>query len=232
MTNHIEVNQEQSPRHLFAKVMGLSLWALLIVLCFMYRDEITAERISALSSGRQWLAALILLAAFAVKGVEFSIYGGILYAASGLIFPLPVAVFINAIGSAIMVSIPYFIGEKTGSRMLAQLIGKHPKLAVLTSIPSRNELFLSIFVRMIGVLPANIVSMYLGASGVRYSRYLPGSLLGLFPSMVSFSIMGMNVSNPSSPEFLIAAAAEIGLMLLSLLLFFLMKRKQKSTLAE
>lgn len=80
---------------------------------------------------------------------------------------------------------------------------------------------------MVGLLPADLVAMYLGASGMRYKPYFFGTVIGLMPAIVCFSIMGMNIDNVGSPEFIISAVVEVGLMLLSVLLYLIWRKRNK-----
>ena len=67
----------------------------------------------------------------------------------------------------------------------------------------------------------------MGAMNIKYKHYLFGSVLGLLPSALSFSIMGMSAEDPSSPAFVLSVAAEIGLILLSVSILLILKRKKK-----
>ena len=98
--------------NIFGKVIGIGLWVALITICIVNRDRITAEGIVGLVSQNSWLSAIVLLALFALKSISVVIYSGILYAASGILFSLPIAIIINVIGTVIMVTIPYLIGRK------------------------------------------------------------------------------------------------------------------------
>lgn len=209
------------------KAVVTCFWLSLIVVCFIYRDEITVERIVNFTPENPVLAAFIMLCLFALKSVTFFIYGGILYAANGILFSLPVAVLMNIAGTIVMTSIPFFIGKRAGSKALEQLTHKSPKLEMLKDVPNKNEFFVSFFVRIVGLLPGDLVGMYLGASGIRFSQYFLGTQLGLLPAVISFSVMGMSIDDPSSPAFIISACFEVGLMLLSVLLFFVWRRRQK-----
>lgn len=210
------------------KLLPVLLWGAVILVCFLRRDEITAENIAALASGNRLAAVAILLGLFALKSVTVVIYGGLLYMASGLLFPLPAAIAVNLAGSAVMVSLPYFIGRRLGAGAVSRLIEKHPKLALLRDAPRQNALFVSFFVRIVGCLPGDLVSMYLGACGLPYGKYLAGSLLGLLSAILSFAVMGKNIYDVTSPAFLIAAGVELGLMALSLLLYWRWRRKKRT----
>lgn len=60
-----------------------------------------------MTPSNSFLAALVLLVLFALKSLTVVIYAPLLYAASGLIFPLHAAIAINLLETIIMNSIPY-----------------------------------------------------------------------------------------------------------------------------
>ena len=210
------------------KLLPVLLWGAVILGCFLHRDEITAERIAALASGNRLAAAVLLLGLFALKSVTVVIYVGLLYMASGLLFPLPLAIAVNLAGSAVMVSLPFLMGRRLGTGAVSRMAEEHPKLALLRDAPRQNALFFSFFVRIVGCLPGDLVSMYLGACGLPYGKYLAGSLLGLLSAVLSFAVMGKNIYDVTSPAFLIAAGVEVGLMVLSLLLYPHWRRNRTS----
>ena len=210
------------PRYLM-----LLFWIGIITLCFFNRDKISVEQIVNFTPKEPAIAALVMLVLFAVKSVVVFVYGGILYAASGIIFPLPKAIVVNTLGTFIMTVIPYFIGKKAGKDVLAKLLAKNSKLELLRDTSNKNGFFVSFFVRIVGLLPGDLVGMYLGASGVGFGKYVVGTMLGLYPAIIAFSVMGMSANDPTSPTFIISAATEIGLCILSLILYIFWSRRKK-----
>ncbi len=202
-------------------------WIGIIALCLIYADRITVERIIYYTPDNLPLATAVMLLLFALKGVTVVIYGGILYAASGILFPLPHAIAVNIVGTVLMTAIPFLMGKKAGTDVLLQLRQKNQKLELLQDLQSENAFFVAFFVRMIGMLPGDLVGMYLGASNMRYSHYISGTMLGLLPAIIAFSVMGMSIDDPGSPEFIISACGEAVLMLLSLALYILWRGKKK-----
>ena len=205
-------------------------WAAVILLCFLYRDRITVENIVNFTPENPVLAVGIMLLLFAFKSVTFVIYGSILYAVNGILFPLPFAILLNMAGSAIMATLPFLIGRKNGSGLLLKLTEKYPKLSVLRKLPSENGFFLSMVIRLMGCLPGDVVSMYFGASGIRYREYLTGTLIGLTPSIVIFTVIGMSADDVTSPAFIISVCCEILSALTSIIWFFCWNRKQRKSL--
>ncbi len=211
-------------------------WLIIILLCLIYRDEITVDSIVAFTPNNTFVAVLVMLALFVVKSVSIFIYCGLLYAASGILFPLPLAILVNILGSVIMATIPFMIGHNAGTGLVSRLIEKHPKLKFMKDVPNQNEFFMSFFVRIIGILPSDIIGMYLGASGIRYNRYIAGTILGMLPATVTFCIMGMRINDVTSPEFLFSLGFELCLMVVSTTAYAVwmkkVKRKNQASLED
>ena len=211
------------------RILAVLFWIFLVLICWSQREHLTIEGILNFTPEKPVMAVLVMLGLFLLKSITFVIYGNILYAASGILFSLPAAVFLNIVGSAIMASVPYYMGRKAGAGFLNTLTSKHPKLSVLNDIPQKHPLSSSVMIRLLGILPGDLVSMYFGAGRASFGRYLAGTLIGLCPSIVIFSVMGMSAGDITSPAFRISVAAEIILVLTSfIILFCIRKKSQKS----
>ena len=203
------------------------LWLGLIVLCIIYRNELTIERIVNFTPEDTLLAIFIMLALFTLKGSTVFMNGNVLYAACGVMFSLPVAVTVNMAGTAIMTTIPFCIGRKGGSRAMEKLTLRYKKLRLLRDAPKQNEFFFTLILRLLGLLPCEIVGVYLGSCKLRYINYIGGTLLGLLPAAIAFGIIGEYASEPSSPQFIGAIAFQITTTVCTLLLSWRWRRKNR-----
>lgn len=200
-------------------------WLAIIAVCLLHKDEFTLEGILSYTPRQPVLAAVMLWALFAVKSLSIFLYSGLLYAASGILFPLPVAIAVNIAGTAVMVSIPYWLGKKLGSQAVQYILHRFPKSAMLHDLRGGSDFFFVLIVRLLGILSADVVSGYMGAVGVRYKDYLPACLLGFLSACILFPIMGMSLSDIRSPQFLIAASIQLAEMLISCAAFHFYRRK-------
>ena len=219
-------------KNFIQKIVTLAVWLTIILICVINKDKITVDAIVNFTPQNTFIAICTILLLFAFKSITVVVYGGILYAASGIMFSLPVAIIVNTIGTVIMVSIPFLIGKKAGKKTLDNILHKNSKLEILSDIPNRNELFVSFFTRIVGFLPADLVGMYLGASGISYKKYLLGSVGGLYSAVISFSVMGMSADDVTSPGFIIAVTVEILLMIVSVILYLIWRKKKKNKTQE
>ena len=227
---HMSRNTSPEKRRLrLAQGLLALLWLAIITVCLLHRDRFTLEGILTYTPRQPVLAALLLLLLFAVKSLSIFLYSGLLYAASGILFPLPAAILVNLAGTAIMVSIPYWLGKKLGSQAARYILHRWPKSAMLHELRGGSDFFFVLIVRLLGVLSADVVSAYMGAVGVRYREYLPACLLGFLTTCVLFPVMGMSISDPGSPQFLIAAGIELAAMLASCIAFHFYRKKHVRT---
>ena len=203
---------------------GVGLWLVFIVFCAIHRNDLTPEAIAASIAGNLWLAALILLVMFAMKSISVFFYSGILYAASGLLFPLPIAVMVNLCGTAVMTTLPYWLGRRMGTRAAETFVRKFPKIAVLRTLRGNKDFLFSFLSRAIGVLPSNVVSFYMGSVHVRFPQYLAGCMLGMLPVNITFPLMGMNIRQPGSVEFLIALSVQVACSVISVAAYLLIRK--------
>lgn len=209
------------------KIICACLWFVLILFCLVFHDKITVDGILNFIPKNSWIVAFVIIGIFAGKSVSIFIYTGILYAASGAAFSLPVALLVNLIGTLVMLSIPYFMGKAAGAEGMEKLAKKHPKISLLQEFPSKSKFFLSFIARIVGIPPVDAVSFYFGCIRTKFGTYILGSLLGVATSLVTFTVMGMKIQDPGSPEFMISLIVEISVNLLSLLAYFVYKHRHK-----
>ena len=205
-------------------LIGL-IWVGIIVLLFLHKKDFTVEEILNFTPSNPLLAALTMLSLFALKSISIVLYGGILYAVDGILFPLPVAILLNLLGTAVMVTIPYLIGKKAGSSSVEHIVEKYPKADRLRDFRKQNDFVFVLIIRFIGFLPSDIVSLYMGAIGVNYPRYLLACLLGLLRSAITFPIMGMSITDIHSPLFITALCVELVFMVTTILICRIYRKK-------
>lgn len=199
-----------------------------VLLYFRFFRGVTIEDILEFTPENLWLAALVMIGLFALKSLSMFFPMLILIAASGSIFPSYLsALAVNSVGVAVMLLIPYAIGRFAEREFVEGLISKNKNADKLREIKSENELFIAYFLRVINMLPCDLVSMFLGSTGFGLVKYLAGSFAGVLPGMIATTIIGANMNDPTSPAFWIAVAAEVVFAAASTLAYYLYKKKNK-----
>lgn len=211
--------------NVFKLLLG-GVWAMLILFFFINRDRFSVNQVVKYTPDSLPVAFVFMMLLFALKSVSIFIYCGILYVACGIIFPFPLSVIANLAGTVVMVSLPYLLGKRAGREVVHHITEKHPKAAALQQMREENEFFFSFITHAVSFLPCDVLSLYMGAVGISYPPYLVGCILGLLPSIVTFPILGNNITNPSSPLFIVSAAAEV-VITVAFVIFYLVYRKRK-----
>ena len=105
------------------------------------------------------LAAVILLAFFALKSLTVVFPLSILYFASGILFHSVAAALISTAGLAITITIPYWIGKYSGKQAIQEICQKYPKAEMVARYQETNTFFACFITRIVGFLPCDIVSI-------------------------------------------------------------------------
>lgn len=221
---------KQSPESLSMKkyqIILILVWAALLLFCLLNKDRFTVDGVLSYTPENAVLSAAFMMFLFALKSISVFIFSGILFAANGILFPLPAAILLNVLGAAVMVSLPYWLGRMLGGDVVGRIVEKYPKAAAFRQLQTGHELLFSFIARAVNILPSDIVSLYMGAMGISYRKYLPGSILGMLLSLITFPIMGMNIANPGSPAFLWSIGIQAAVSAVSIGGFWLGRRKKK-----
>ena len=123
-----------------------------------------------------------------------------IFVISGMVFPYSYAVLINAIGMIFLMSIKYYWGVKWGlSKLDQKLIAYEPVHRLLSAKYGKPVVLL--LGRAVPMSPANKISQIYGTLQYPFDRYIVLSLIGFTPKIFSWSIIGRNVFNPFTVDF-------------------------------
>lgn len=206
-------------------IAGLALLAL--GLLYLQQHHITADEILSWQPENLFLAAIAIACFFAIKSASVFIPIMIPQILAGHLYPRDIALLINLLGLVIVMSVPYWIGKRLGSAKMEQLIQKYPKIQSILKVQEDNKMAFCFMLRACAVPPADVVTMYLGSTGMPFLTNVIGGVLGCLPSMVLTTFLGANIRNPESPAFWKALTLNILWIGLSGLGFWLFKRFRK-----
>lgn len=184
-----------------------------------YFSTITVDEILHFTPSNPLLAAVVLLLLFGLKSMTVVFPIMVLYLTVGHLFPLWWSLPINLCGIAVCVTVPYLIGRYAQADALSELLEKYPKAESFIIQHRSRGLFLSYFLRIITMVPGDLMSMFLGALRISYPNFLFGSIAGMAPSMIAATLAGESITQPTSPQFILSTIAIIILALLSVLLY-------------
>ena len=172
------------------RVLPPVLTVLLVVVCLVVGSRISWSNLLTYTPPNLLLAAVGILALYAVKSLSVVFPLSVLYIACALWFGRWGGLMMCYLGLTVSCTLPYLIGRRFGAGVVEHLIRKYPRLDKLYQAGSSNQVMLSYLLRIVTVLPGDFCSLFLGACSVSYPpgvprhRYLLGSMLGLSPLMI------------------------------------------------
>ena len=173
-------------------------------------------------------AMFILLIMFGIKSLTMVFPLSWLFFASGILFSPVKAICVSLSGQLIALTIPYIIGRKCGSERMERYRKKYPKLNRLMEYQEQNTVFLCFIMRIIALIPGDVLSLYFGSCKLPYYIYAPLSLAGCIPIAVCYTLLGDEVSNPKSAAFIGLIACRLILCVISICISIFMEKKQQS----
>lgn len=202
-----------------------------LILCIVFMaiylfsgQEITAESLLDYAPEKPLYAAIFLILLYAFKSLTVFFPIIVLNVLGGFLFEPVHALIINSVGVLVELAIPYWIGRSSGAGFAERLCDKYPRLGEVMGESSDNNLFMSFFLRVISCLPGDAISMYFGACKTPFGTYLLGSFLGTIPGVITATLLGMSITDPSSPMFWISIVLTVGLSVVSFLAYYFWKR--------
>ena len=200
--------------------------AFILIYLFSGRD-VSVEAILHYAPENKWLAAVFLLAIYGIKSLSVFSPIIVLHIAGGFLFPPLEAILVNSVGVIIELTIPYWVGRVSGESSATKLLKKYPRLAEAVAYQSGNAFFLSFFLRVISFLPGDAVSMHLGAIKIPFTKYLFGSLLGIFPGIITSTLIGTSITDPASPMFWVSIILTVAISICSFWFYYFWRRSKK-----
>ena len=188
--------------------------------------SITIEDILDYTPTQPLRAALFLWLAFALKSLSMVFPVMLLFAVSGQLFPLPIALAVNTVGIAVTLTVPYLLGRASELSFTDRLLEKYPKLHELRRVRETSSFFLSFISRAVGILACDVVSLYFGSTRLDYPAYIAGAVLGFMPDLICATILGQQVERWDSPGFWITLAVNILACVSSVFLYRWYRRKK------
>ena len=136
------------------------------------------------------------------------------------------ALLLNSVGIILATSLPYFVGRYYGGNMVDRIYRNHPKLHSVIHLQKQGPTLFAFVLRITGIIPVELGSMLMGALTTPFRPYLRGSLLGLFPNMALYTLLGNTITDPTSMAFIITLVFAIVSTVATAILYPLYLKRQ------
>ena len=184
-------------RSAWLRLFMLLMWACVLFFAWVHRDSVIIRDGCLRVVPKSVAAALFVMAGlFVLKSLS-----------------LPLAILVNLLGTLLMAALSYGMGRRLGGSGIDRFVRSHRNAAVLSRLRTENTFVFSLLVRIINLLPFDIVGAYLGATETPFRPYLLGSVAGMAAACVLFPLIGSGLGDPGSPRFMVSLGLEAVLLL-------------------
>lgn len=152
-----------------------------------------------LSYGR--FSSLCFVLIYGLKPILFFVPASLLSILAGNIFGPYMALLLSMSGCFLAGTLAFFIARALG-RSFVENILKGKALSLDQNI-EKHGFKIMLLMRLSFIFPYDPLSYAAGLTKMKYSDFILGTLLGVFPEMLAYSFMGENLQHPLSLRFFI-----------------------------
>lgn len=207
------INKEYNTKK-FISIIGFIVFVIIIVFYFRLYD---LKNVKMLVSSYGKAAPFIFLILCTIRPILllpiglFSVLGGILFGAIlGTVY--------TVVGGTIGSIIAYYMARYWGRDWIEALL--KGKIKKIDKKCEENGFIVTFLMRVIPILPCDVVSYICGLSNIKIWEYIVGTFLGIIPGTFVYSYFGSSLDNIYSKQFILSV---VFLILLSVLPFIIKK---------
>lgn len=145
----------------------------------------------------------LLTILFAFKSVIPIIPFSVLFISSGMVFTPVVAILVNLIDFALLVTIKFLWGKKYGGGKAHKVLNKSESLTNFMNLNGKGNKWMLVLLRLVPYMPVSAVSRAYGATEMKLLPFIGLSVLGFLPRLILWSIVGTNIFDPFSATFMV-----------------------------
>ena len=210
----------------FLKALPVIIMVAIALFIVITNRNLSVEQILSYTPENKISAALFLMLIYALKSFTIVVPIDVLSVAGGIMFSWFWGSLVNLFGVFISITVSYFIGRFSGAPLAEKLAEKYPKLKKFREMAKNNDFFFSFIVRALGILPCDIVGMYMGSVKIDYKTYITGGMLGFSPSIILVTLLGTQLQNFNSPIFYIVIAFNLVFSALCTVIYKIIRKRK------
>jgi uncharacterized membrane protein YdjX (TVP38/TMEM64 family) len=218
----------------YLKVIGALLFAAIIVFILLRYRHMLMLRLGhhihvkdikrfILSYGK--FSSLCFVILYGLKPILFVVPASLLSILAGNIFGPYMALLLSMSGCFIAGTLAFVLAKALGRSFIENLL-KGKALSLDENI-EKHGFKIMLLMRLSFIFPYDPLSFAAGLTKMKYRDFILGTLLGVFPEMISYSFMGENLQHPLSLSFVFPIIFIILVALLGSYAYKLYKNKHK-----
>lgn len=222
---------KEKNKEILSVVLRIAVAVAIFVAVVLNYDSLVNLDLRALvgSIGVVWYAYLAVIGVYALKSVVFVVPAMMIYVSVGISFDTGTALILNLIGLTVEVTITYFLGKFLGGEYVSKLLEKNKGGKKLLNMKTKTKNSFLFVARVVPAFPIDFTSLFLGSSNYKFIPYLLISLLGIYPRVLLFTIIGDSIYK-YIPKELIIKLIIIGIPagIIGFLVYNAVKKRKKS----
>lgn len=166
---------------LIGLLCGIGVWA------YLHRAELNAHALTqAVHAAGPW-APLAFMALYAVATVAFA-PGSVLTLAGGALFGPLAGTLYNLTGATLGATAAFLTSRHLAADWVRRRIGRRAE-QIIEGVEREDWRFVA-FVRLVPLIPFNLLNYALGLTRIRLSRYVIASYLAMLPATFAYTYLG------------------------------------------
>ena len=193
------------------KILGALIVIIAIIISVKSHKYISPNEIKNFLIGFGIVAPIIYIILFTFVPLTF-FPDAVLAVSAGLVFGVVPGIIYTMIGALSGGTLAFYISRKFGKDLIDKKISKYGKMQ---SLIEKRGFLLILCLRLIPLIPFDIISYVSGVTNVKYKDYILATLLGIIPGVVILVSLGDAVSSAEQSKLYISLAALIILFALA-----------------
>lgn len=167
---------------------------LIIALFFILRDYTNDEFFLSIieSTDNKVYIAIIFLIIFII-GIVVGLPNTMFLIISASLFGLVEGIILSLIGFNIGAQVTFFISRSKGKNFIGKFIDIEKYLDKLQYKIEENGLYYVIYLRIIPMLPVNILNYSIGLTSITWKEYTMGTFLGRLPIIITYTYIAKRI---------------------------------------
>jgi uncharacterized membrane protein YdjX (TVP38/TMEM64 family) len=164
---------------------------------------------------------ITFLLIFGLKPLAMILPSNVFAIAAGTLFGPLKGFFLNMIGFFLSATVGFFLSRMLGTGVINKLT--KGKLLKFDKGIEKNGFKIMALLRFPPIFPYDIVSMTAGVTKIKYSKFILGSVIGIIPENICYSLMGKSIEEGSSLKLVIPFISMVLILIITMYLFKKMK---------
>lgn len=168
-----------------------------------YTDTLLSVELWMQTYGASIISVIFILLNYTVKCAIPWLPISCIIVGVGVIFEWYYAILIDVIGLFILFTIKFVWGRRFGGGNAGKIIGLFDNVHEFIDKNEIGSPLVLFILRLIPGVTVNAVSQLYGSTGLSYPKFMIVSLVGYAYKIVSYTVIGRNVFDPASADFIV-----------------------------